>query len=229
MKKLLVVGASGDVGYGVVAAALEANWQVAAAGRSLEKLNKLKQSLPDAKLVVGDVGSEQGAEQLWSDALSQLGAIDAVVVSVNAPITEQRLFDRSVDSVREFLNTDVVSHFIAAKTFFPKLNRDGIYIGIGGGMADFLVPNCGHMSMSQAALRMMYRAIEKEVKGEGATLKELMILSMVNGNSRREIAEESWLTDSDIGRHVRAIIEQPECFPKPILTLQKRSQVGLAE
>jgi uncharacterized protein YbjT (DUF2867 family) len=34
MKKLLVVGATGDVGQGIVAAAMARGWRVAGAGRS---------------------------------------------------------------------------------------------------------------------------------------------------------------------------------------------------
>ena len=81
------------------------------------------------------------------------------------------------------------------------------------------------MSMSQAALRMMYRGLAKE-RVEGAKLRELMIVSMVAGRSNREEAPEEWITDREVGLHVCAILDEPERFPGPVLQLRSRSQVG---
>jgi len=50
---------------------------------------------------------------------------------------------------------------------------------------------------------------------------------MVNGESRRAIAQPEWVTDLDVGEHVRAILERPRDFPDLIQTLRSRQQVGL--
>ena len=43
--------------------------------------------------------------------------------------------------------------------------------------ADFIFPQMAHVSMTQAAVRMLYRGLAKE--RTGAQLRELMIVSMV--------------------------------------------------
>jgi hypothetical protein len=53
-----------------------------------------------------------------------------------------------------------------------------------------------------------------------------MIVSMVNGKSKRANADPAWITDSEVGRHVCAIIADPTRFPGPILTLKTKEQVG---
>jgi hypothetical protein len=65
--------------------------------------------------------------------------------------------------------------------------------------------------------------------GRGAEIRELMIVSMVNGESSRQHAKPEWLSDIEIGRHVCAILDAPANFPGPILQLKSREQVGHAE
>ena len=56
-----------------------------------------------------------------------------------------------------------------------------------------------------------------------------MVVSMVNGESKRDRAEPDWLTDVEVGRHVCAILDAPGAFPGPILQLKSRDQVGRPE
>jgi NAD(P)-dependent dehydrogenase (short-subunit alcohol dehydrogenase family) len=229
MKRLLVVGASGDVGRGIVAAAREAGWRVVAAARDEAKLARLAAAHAGGEIrtVRGDLGSEASAAALWTEAVACFGGLEAVVVTVNAPNSLAPLLDRSADELRGLLDQNVITHFVAAKSFIPMLPEDGVFIGIGGGTADFIIPNMGHVSMAQAALRMMYRAIGRERRGRGPAVRELMIVSMVNGESNRANADPAWITDVEVGRHVCAILADSTAFPEPVLTLKSRDQVGL--
>jgi len=224
-KRLLVVGATGDVGQGIVAAAAAEGWSVVASARDAGKLASLQVAL-GVPTVTGDLSSEESAAALWTAAAAVHGGLDAVVVSVNARNTLRPILEWDSAGLSEVFADNVLTHFIAAKTFLPRLAADGCYLGIGGGMADFVLPKMGHVSAGQAALRMMYRAIAREAKG-GSAVRELTIVSMVNGPSKRDRAEPSWLTDAEVGRHVCAILAAPEAFPGPILRLESRDQVGL--
>lgn len=230
MTGLLVIGASGDVGQGVVEKALGKGWTVAAAGRTEEKLLALDKRLGSPKnlrLVPGDIGDESGATALLEKAKASLGTIDAVVVAVNAPNTAKPLLDWTIPEFIKLLRDNLVSHFIAAKTFIPHLADGGIFIAIGGGTADFVIAGMGHLSIVQAAERMMIRALAKEHRGKTTHLRELMIISMVNGASTRQQAAADWLTDTEIGEHITSIIARPAEFPGPILSLKSRDQVGV--
>lgn len=231
VKRLLVVGASGDVGQGVVAAALQGGWQVVAAGRGQQRLDKLrdKHSSDRLAIVAGDLGSEETALAMWSAATACFGAIDAVLVAVNAPNAARPTLDWQSGELLDVLRDNVITHFVAAKTFIPRLGEDGVYIGIGGGTADFVIPGMGQLSMAQAALRMMYRAIGRDYRGRGPAIRELIIVSMVNGESKRDKAAPDWVTDVEVGQHVCAIVTDPARFPGPILALKSRDQIGQSE
>lgn len=229
MKRIVVVGATGDVGQGMVAGLLERGWRVVAVGRTAERLAKVAGEHSGAALqtVVGDLSSEAGALAIW-EAASAGGAIDAAVVTVNARNQAQPMLDWTGDGLLGVFETNLVTHFNAAKAFLPRLPDDGVFLGIGGGTADFVIPKMGQLSMSQAAQRMMYRAIARERKG-GAAIRELMIVSMVNGESKRDQATPDWITDVEIGRHAGAIIADPAAFPGPILVLRDKAQIGRSE
>jgi NAD(P)-dependent dehydrogenase (short-subunit alcohol dehydrogenase family) len=227
---VLVVGAGGDVGRGIVEAALRSGRKVVAAGRSSAPLASLAHlGGPDRlAMVQGDLASEAGAQALWEAAIAPFGRIDAAVVSVNAADAVRPLAQWSADDLAALLAGNVLTHFVAAKCFLPLLPETGMLIGIGGGTADFIFPGMAPVSMAQAAQRMLYRGLAKE-RRSGAQLRELMIVSMVAGHSNRDMAQPDWVTDLEAGMHVCAILDAPERFAKPILHLRSRAQVGQPE
>lgn len=226
-KKLLVVGASGDVGQGIVAAAAARGWQIVACGRTQAKLDGIAAQYEGVTALQGDLGTSESASELMLAAKTVLGALDAVVVSVNAPVKFLPLFDQDEASLVALFRSNIVSHFIAAKAALDVLPEDGVLLGLGGGMADFVPPNGAHQSMVQAGLRNIYRGLAKENKTR--VIRQMQIVSMVNGESKRERAEESWLTDRECGEHACAIMERPDQFKGPIVMLKSREGVGLAE
>lgn len=227
---LLVIGAAGDVGQGIVAAALASGRQVIAAGRSGEKLERIAARYPGKAFayVVGDIATEAGAVTLWDEAAKKFGGIDAVAVSVNVTSKRQPLMEWNATDLSAYFSSELLAHLNAAKTFIPRLPETGVFIGIGGGTADFIIPKMASISMSQAAQRMMYRGLARE-RRSGAEIRELMVVSMVNGESSRETAKPEWVTDLDIGQHLCAILDAPANFPGPVLQLKSREQVGHPE
>ncbi|MEO6717013.1 MAG: SDR family oxidoreductase [Novosphingobium sp.] len=227
---LLVVGAGGDVGRGIVTAALQSGHRVVAAGRDAVRLAGLRSlaGLDRLALVQGDLASEAGALELWDRASAAFGEVTDAVISVNAPDAMRPLLARSAEDIAQGLADNVVTHFTAAKAFLPRLPEAGLLIGIGGGTADFIFPRMAPVSMGQAALRMLYRGLAKEAK-TGAQPRELIIVSMVAGASNRDTAQPDWVTDLEVGTHVCAILDAPDKFAKPVLHLRSKAQVGLPE
>jgi NAD(P)-dependent dehydrogenase (short-subunit alcohol dehydrogenase family) len=224
---LLIVGATGDVGQGIARGAFAQGWTVVAAGRSAEKLDRLFGTATGQGVLTcaGDVASEEGALALWHAATAIAGPIDAVIISVNAPNRTAPLAQWSGADVSALFDANLLTHFHAAKVMLPLLPAEGMLIGIGGGTADFVIPGMAPVSMAQAALRMFYRGLARERK-ETAEVRELMIVSMVNGTSKRDRAQPEWVTDEEVGRHVCAILAAPHQFPGPILQLKSREQIG---
>jgi len=226
-KTLLVIGGCGDIGQGVAHGAHAKGLQVIATGRSAEKLADLYEGSGIAT-VVGDVGSAQAAAALWDAAQAPYGAIDAVVVSVNAPNAGKALREFDADELAQVFADNVLTHFNACTTIIPQLAAEGILIGIGGGTADFILAKMAQLSMMQAAQRMLYRGLAKETRG-GPQIRELMLISMINGARKRDLAEPHWVLDTEVGDHICAIIADPAAFPGPILRLESREQVGRPE
>jgi NAD(P)-dependent dehydrogenase (short-subunit alcohol dehydrogenase family) len=225
-KKLLVIGASGDVGQGIVAAAAERGWHVVAAGRTQAKLAAIAARHPGVVPLVGDVGSPDSAVALIEAAKTARGGIDAVVISVNAPASFRPLFENDEASLVELFRSNIVSHFHAAKAALDALPADGVLLGLGGGMADWVPPHGTHQSIVQAGLRNFYRGLAKEYRDRN--VRQMQIVSMVNGASKRDVAQESWLTDRECGEHACAIVERPAEFKGPVVIIKSREEVGVA-
>lgn len=225
-RTLLVVGAGGDVGQGIARAACARGWNVIAAGRDETRLAAALGGMGGEQLAIcpGDLATEDGAKSLWDAAYSLTGGIDAVVISVNAPNRLALLSDWTEEGLKDLFATNLITHFHAAKVMLPRLPDDGILIGIGGGTADNVIPKMAHLSVIQAGLRMLYQGLASERK-TGAEVRELIIASMVNGASKRDRARPDWVTDDDVGRHVCAVLSEPNRFPGPILQLKTREQV----
>lgn len=226
-KRLLVLGACGDIGRGIARGAHAQGFRVVAGDRNAERLTQYDDGSGIAA-VVGELGSIEEAITLWEAAQEPFGGIDAVAIAVNAPNAVKPLMEWTSFEMANVYATNLLTHFHAIKAMLPRLPADGMLIGIGGGTADFILPDMAQLSMLQAAQRMMYRGFAKERRG-GANIRELMLISMINGERKRHIAEPHWVMDTEVGDHVCAIISDPETFVGPVLRLESREQVGKPE
>lgn len=229
-KRVLVIGATGDVGQGITEQLLRGGYGVIAAGRSMDRLRLLQGRLePVGKLevVAGSVENEESAARLVEEVRRSGHGLGGVVVSVNAPSQSMDLPSTSAGMLMEVLRSNLATHLVAAKAFIPVLPAGALYLAIGGGMADLVVPGMGVLSMCQAAQRVMFKVLAEEMKGCGVRIHELMLISMIAGESNRERAHPKWITDQDVGRHVTAILENPAWFPDPIITLKSRKDAGV--
>jgi NAD(P)-dependent dehydrogenase (short-subunit alcohol dehydrogenase family) len=224
-KRVLVIGGAGDVGQGIVTAACGRGWAVVAAGRSMARLELVASQHQGVTPLEGDVGTPETAAALTQAATAVLGGLDAIVVAVNAPATFRPLFDNDEERLVALFRSNIVSHFHAAKAALDALPADGVLLGLGGGMADWVPPNGTHQSIVQAGLRNFYRGLAREYRDR--IVRQMQIVSMVNGESKRAIAEESWLTDRECGEHACAIIERPNAFKGPVVVLKSRDGVGV--
>lgn len=220
---IVVIGATGDVGRGIVAEALAREWTVIAVARNRDRLQALSNALGAGEslaVTVGSVADEAAAAELLTDPA--VAAADAVVTTVNVPSARRALLDRGSTEIRDVLAANLIPHFAAAKTFLPALPSGSVYLAIGGGMADHVFTGSGPISMVQAAQRMMFRALAKENPNHAVHLRELIVASLVNGESNRATADPKWLTDREIGHRVCEIIADPHDFPGPVLTMTGR-------
>lgn len=222
---ILVVGATGEVGEGIVHALLGHGHDVIAVGRTEAKLPALAEIIgnpPALRHFAGSLESDAAAAAIAEKA----GAFAGVVISVNSFRQPSRLLDHSSDELTQLMRGDLIAHYTAIRTLLPLLPKDGVFIGIGGGSADFILDGGVYMSMAQAALRNMYRGIVHEQQDNEPTLKELIIASVVNSRRMQGKADPLWVTAREVGEQVTAMIENPASFDGPVWRISRRDNSG---
>ena len=232
MKNILVIGATGDVGQGICVALLDAGCRVIGSSRSAQNLDALKKRISShgsMDILPGSVATEAEATALCDAAKTLAGTLDGVVTSVNSRVGKLPLIQRKPDEIAAHLQGNLIPHFIAARTFIPAIVDGGMYLAIGGGMADMIVPGNGLSTITQGAQRNMLRMIAREARGGPVKIRELLLYSHITGESNRIGADPAWFTDEECGRHVVAVLNQPDLFPGPVLALKSREQVGKPE
>jgi NAD(P)-dependent dehydrogenase (short-subunit alcohol dehydrogenase family) len=231
MRNAIVIGATGDVGHGVTKVLLAEGYQVIAVGRTQERLDSLRSEFSsDANLqvVLGSVADMELGKIAAEKALA-FGPADVVITSVNIGTVRSSIFDLSPSEITTPLHDNVKMHFSAARSFIPIIKPGGVYLGIGGGMADLIFPGMVASSICQAALRNFYRFLAQEPTCCDIHIRQLILYSMIAGKSRLAQADPLWITDDEVGKHVSVVLSDLKMFEGPILALRSRRQIGSPE
>lgn len=229
MANIVVIGASGDVGRGVAAVLLERGHALCAIARNGDRLDALARELgmpAQLHILQGGFDSDADAAAALQAVRGIFSRIDGVVVSINSRRVPAPLLSRSSDELAAIIRADLIPHFTAARTLVPALAGGAVYVGIGGGSADFVLEGGVPQSVAQAGLRMLYRALVLEFAHLPVTLRELIIASVVNGASTGAGADPLWVTAREVGLQVAAILETPDAFPSPVLRIARRDASG---
>jgi len=225
-RTLAVVGASGDVGSGIVRAAVASGWQVAAVARTASKLDALREEHGESvRPVAGSIADDATGAEL----AATLGAVDAIVVSVSAGFPLRPILDWPMDELNDLIAANVGAHLVAARHLLPLVRDGGDYLGIGGGMADLVIPRFVPISIAQSAQRQFYRGLVREAgKAPRVRIRELLVSAMVNGPSSRTLAQPEWITEDEIGAHVASLLAEPRGDQpgQPVLTLVSPRAAG---
>lgn len=209
---VVVLGATGGVGRGVVEAALASGRPVIAVARDKAGLQCLKGKHPDADLSVvpGSISSDADGERLVK-ALRKLGRpIGGVIAAVSASTTRGRLLDHPAAFLRQTLDDDLLPHLAAARHLLPLLSqadRGGTYVLIGGPGADRPWAGYGHRSIATAALRMLARVLHEEARTLGVRVQLMAIESPVCTELNRTHACEQWPSALAVGQRALALVE----------------------
>lgn len=225
-KTAVIIGATGTVGRGIARILRAHGWGIVAVGRDAARLADLQQEVPGAQVISGSVEDDPSASRTAAGVRDVAPAIHAVITAINLPPVEARLIDTAADRLIEIFRGNVVSHLCAARAFLPLLAPGGRYVGIGGGMADFTLPGVGAVSLCQAAQRNLFRFLALETEGQDKSVVELMLFSHIVDPVDAQTANPRDIRADEVGAHVLAVLDHPQMFAGPILTLKSRKQVG---
>jgi NADP-dependent 3-hydroxy acid dehydrogenase YdfG len=217
--RVVVAGATGDVGRGVVEEALKRSWAVTAVARNLTTLQLLETELNSTLLdtVAGDLSSDDSAREVAAHP-AVVGA-DAVVIAVNTWVAERALLEWEPDELLGYLGANLIPHLIAARALLPAVADGGTFMSIGGGTADVVLPGSGHMSITQAAQRMMVRTLDRESTGTTVRIRQLLIAAMVSGHRNPRPRGRYVVPASQVGREVCDRLGHPHRYRETVSTL----------
>jgi NAD(P)-dependent dehydrogenase (short-subunit alcohol dehydrogenase family) len=215
---VVVVGVTGDAGAGIVRTALGRGWPVVAVARGAARLEALSAQCGNGaalSTMTGSVADDDSAREL---AAALGDGHDAVVVSVSADFAPAPVLGVAPAELSRLFDANVVAHLAAARHLLPLVRAGGTFLGLGGGMADAVIPRYVPMSVVQAAQRMLYRGLVRELGRESSVrVLEMLVAAMINGARTRDFARPEWITDDEVGAAVCDALEGGD--DGPILTV----------
>lgn len=222
--EVLVLGAAGTVGSGVVGALLEVGSPVLALGRDGARMQALANCFADEPalelLDSGCIGNDQDASELVTRLRARPRPLRAVFASIASPLQAGRLLDSPADGLKQKLELDLIPHLAAARHLIPLLAEyDGTahYILIGGPLAECGWAGYGQASVTAAALRMLARVLHEEALALGVRVQMLAVDQPVSTPANRDNACAEWPSALAVGRHAVSLLTRNE-YPGPLVS-----------
>ncbi|WFP74986.1 SDR family oxidoreductase [Mesorhizobium sp. WSM4906] len=123
-KKIIVVGGSSGIGFGVAAAALENGAEVVIVGRSAEKLKAAEKRLAGAGRVTG-VAADMANEADVARLFDEVGAFDHLVATAGTPPPNYPIGEADMAFVRQFVDGKLIGAVMLAKHAVRTLRKGG--------------------------------------------------------------------------------------------------------
>ena len=215
---LLVLGATGAIGRGVVRAALDAGRPVVAVSPDRNGLRDLQGSHAhaDLSILVADPRDERRAAAL----VRALRKLDRPIDGVAAPICRERergrVLDSSANELREVLDANVVAHLALARHLLPLLAEGGRAVGyvlIDGPGGEHPWAGYGHRSIGTAAVRMLARVLHDEARALSVRVQMVSLDWPVRTEGNAAHACDQWPSAIGVGRRVLALIDRRDRAP----------------
>ena len=159
-KNIIVTGATGGIGNSIIKKLNEHGANILASGTKSEKLEDLKRSFSNLKILKFDITQSEKIENFIDEATSQLGGnLDCIVN--NAGITKDNLAIRmSLDEWRNVIDINLTSTFLMCKFAIKKMlkNKRGKIINITSvvghsgnlGQVNYTASKAGIVAMSKS-------------------------------------------------------------------------------
>ena len=222
MKNIVIGGASGAVGTGLVRHCLSQGHRVVAVVRDEAKKRHLQDALGEDSrtlellhFVVGAYEHQAGITHLQGQ-LERLGRVDIAVASLGGWYHGPSLSGLPLADWNAVVNNSLASHFHFAKALMPLLEkqRGGMYAMINGGAAEFAAPHSGVISVMAAAQKMMGQVFHNEARVFGVQVFGVAAFALVKTDGTADVPG-LWLSAEDIAAYVLGLAEHPDPATQP--------------
>ncbi|MFT3762985.1 MAG: SDR family oxidoreductase [Pseudoxanthomonas sp.] len=216
---VVVLGASGTVGTGVVGALLEAGSPVLGIARDPDRLAKLAErfaSEPGLELLQGSVADDEQAALLARRLRLRGRPLRAVVASLAGPLERGRLLDQPVDRLQRKLELDLLPHLAAARHLLPLLaessalagSQPANYILVGATGAECGWAGYGDASICAAAQAMLARVLHGEAAALGVRVQMLSLDHPICDPSDANRNCARWPSALSVGRRAVSMLHE---------------------
>ena len=159
-KNIIVTGATGGIGNSIVKKLYEAGANILASGTKLEKLQELKKSFENIRILKFDISEIDKIEEFIENATKELGdSLDCIVN--NAGTTQDNLAIRmSLKEWQKVLDINLTSTFLMSKFGIKKMlkNKSGKIVNITSvvghtgnlGQTNYTASKAGIIAMSKS-------------------------------------------------------------------------------
>ncbi len=159
-KNIIVTGASGGIGNSIVKKLYKAGANILASGTKIEKLQELKKSFENIKILKFDISEIDKIEEFIENATKELGDnLDCIVN--NAGTTQDNLAIRmSLKEWQKVIDINLTSTFLISKFAIKKMlkNKSGKIVNISSvvghtgnlGQANYTASKAGIIAMSKS-------------------------------------------------------------------------------
>lgn len=201
---VLVLGASGTVGTGVVSALQEAGSPVIAVARNERRLAALGQRFspePGLELLPGSVASDSDAARLAARISGR--PLRAIVACVAGPVECGSVLGQASAVLQRKIELDLLPHLAAARHLLPLLaETDGPahYILICATGAECGWAGYGHHSVIAAAQRMLAVVLHEEAAALGVRLQMLSLDRPIGKPGPAGMDRPHWPSALSVGR-----------------------------
>lgn len=210
---VLVLGATGAVGRGVVQASVEASRPVVAVARDAAALAELRGRHPCGvvETLVGSVADDASARHVVTALQGMDRPFAGVVSALGCGLGRGRLLDGSSTGLRQYMDDTLLPHWVAARHLLPWLAATGrvsSYVLVGGPGGRHPWAGYGPRSISAAAVRMLAQVLHEEARALSVRLQLLEVDSPARTESNRSHACPRWPTAEAIGRKALALLDR---------------------
>ncbi len=217
---VLVLGADGGIGRGVVQAVLARRRPVVAVAGQAGALADLQARAPRGLLTVvaGAVSNDREGAALAERLRALDRPLGGMVACLCGHAGPGRLLDQPADALRRRLDEDLLPHLAAARQLLPLLSERGhnrTYVLIGGPGDERPWAGYGHRSVGAAALRMMARVLHDEARRQDVRVHLLSVSRPVCIDPRQARQHPDWPSARAVGQRALALIDR-DCRSSPL-------------
>jgi NAD(P)-dependent dehydrogenase (short-subunit alcohol dehydrogenase family) len=156
----VIIGGSSGIGLATASELTVAGHKVTITGRSAERLENARASVPGVECVVMDAA----AADTVSEALSGIGSFDHLVLALGSGKGFGPFTFVSVADVRKGFEEKVYPHFAVAQAALPLLRKDGSITFISAVSAHAASPGTAGIGAANAAVAMFVPILAAELR-----------------------------------------------------------------